>query len=154
MCDTSYVIDNILLFSFLLLSFVDSSGGYNFPEKCFSITHKIVCDSFVKTYNTWSLFCFSFHLFDPMFIYYDFSKIVSKVAFYLFLLWIKVKIIINKNPSRKTLGFSILTIVFVIKGTVSILIPICKCSGSPKLYEGVCWYLFFMLDGHYKGKLM
>lgn len=73
-----------------------------------------------------------------MFIYYDFSKIVSKVAFYLFLLWIKVKIIINKNPSRKTLGFSILTIVFVIKGTVSILIPICKCSGSPKLYEGVC----------------
>lgn len=82
--------------------------------------------------------CFSFHLFDPMFIYYDFSKIVSKVAFYLFLLWIKVKIIINKNPSRKTLGFSILTIVFVIIGTVSILIPICKCPGSPKLYKGVC----------------
>lgn len=52
MCDTSYVIDNILLFSFLLLSFVDSSGGCNFPEKCFSIIHKIVCDSFVKTYNT------------------------------------------------------------------------------------------------------
>lgn len=50
MCDTSYVIDNIL-FSFLLLCFVDSSGGCNFPEKCFSIIHKIVCDSFVKTYN-------------------------------------------------------------------------------------------------------
>lgn len=129
MCDTSYVIDNIL-FSFLLLCFVDSSGGCNFPEKCFSIIHKIVCDSFVKTYNTLSLVCFSFHLFDPMFIYYDISKIVSKVAFYLFLLWIKVKIIINKNPSRKTLGFSILTIVSII--------PICKCPGSPKLYKGVC----------------
>lgn len=153
MCDISYVIDNILFF-FLLLFFVDSLGGYSFFEKCFFIIYKIVCDSFVKIYNILSFVCFLFYLFDFMFIYYDISKIVLKVVFYLFLLWIKVKIIINKNFLRKIFGFLIFIIVFVIKGIVSIFIFICKCFGLFKLYKGVCRYLFFMLDGYYKGILM
>lgn len=84
-----YVIGKLIIIFFFvlkLLSFVDSSGGCNFPEKCSAIFYKMYV-TILLIRKIVSFVSHSICLAPCIFI----MTLVSKMAFYLLLLWIEVQ---------------------------------------------------------------